>query len=441
MIRIIHMADTHLGYRARRGTINKWAVDNYTKPYEQELYDTFLKVIDNISKVENLDFLIHCGDMFHHPHIYSSYPPPEPARRILIKGLDIFFNNTHNQVPLIYIEGNHGVFRGYEYTPFESHINKEKYPNLYYFKERDLLEAIKTNRSLSLEFTNKKVRFFLFPYFEFKSYETYKAAYNNWIEKQQPLKNDNFINIAVAHGSLTMRYGEGKTLHKKVMQDDFHYDYIALGHEHGCKKVTRNRYYSGGLLPLNFKERYENQAYLIVEIDEKTRELKIDSIYTDKLLNRPFEIVSEDAKANLSIVDLENKIQNELKNYITKDGFNPRTSARLKFNFEGEMTFERNWQINEMMLKIRRKIFSQPEKYNILQLIWKISDISETLEDDISAGIIQDYILEKPDDEFKAFVTEKLSEDKTEYNVHKLTEFGISAIKKALRLMEKEKEV
>ena len=91
MVKIVHMADTHLGYRARKGTINKWAIDNYSKPYEQELYDVFLKVMNDISQIENIDFVVHCGDMFHMPSAYSSYPPQEPARRVLKEGLDLFF--------------------------------------------------------------------------------------------------------------------------------------------------------------------------------------------------------------------------------------------------------------------------------------------------------------------------------------------------------------
>lgn len=435
MVKIIHMADTHLGYRPRRGTINKWAIDNYSKPFEQEIYDCFLNVINEISNIKDIDFLVHCGDIFHHPSKYSSYPPLEPARRTLKQGLQIFFENTNNQVPFIYIEGNHGIFRGYEYTPFESHINKDQYPNLYYFKERDLLEAIKSNNSLSIEFPDKKVRFYLFPYFEFKSFEIYETAYDNWIQNQRPNDNE-YINIALAHGSV----GD-ETLHSKVNSDDFSYNYVALGHEHGFKRVSRNHYYSGSLLPMNFKEKLENQAYIIVDINDKTRVLDIDINYTDKLLNRSFELIQHEFNPKESSSDLERWIQSELNKYITKEDFNPETSARLKFNFYGEMTFEKTWQINDLMLKIRRNCFSQPEKYNILQLIWKISDISETFEYDISAGIVQDYILEKPDDEFKEFVQEKLSEDKTRYDVDKLTEFGMKAIKKALRIMEKEKEV
>ena len=121
--------------------------------------------MDDIFKIKDLDFLVHCGDMFHIPHLNNPHPPPEPARRVLKNVLDTFFENTDGQVPIIYVEGNHGVFRGYEYTPFESHFIKKDYPNLYYFKERDLINAIKSSKPLNLEFLEKNVRFYLFPYF------------------------------------------------------------------------------------------------------------------------------------------------------------------------------------------------------------------------------------------------------------------------------------
>ncbi|MBY8987900.1 MAG: hypothetical protein KGD61_05550, partial [Candidatus Lokiarchaeota archaeon] len=94
-----------------------------------------------------------------------------------------------------------------------------------------------------------------------------------------------------------------------------------------------------------------------------------------------------------------------------------------------------------IMSRIRRDCFSEPEKNNILQLIWKIDDISEKYEDDISAGRIQDYILEKPDAEFKTFVNEKLTEEESKFNVDKLTQYGMRALKKALKTIEREKEV
>ena len=84
MVKIVHMADTHLGYREGRGSINKWAIENYSRPYEQDIYDGFLKVMEDISKIKDLDFLVHSGDIFHLPFLKNSYPPQEPARRVLI---------------------------------------------------------------------------------------------------------------------------------------------------------------------------------------------------------------------------------------------------------------------------------------------------------------------------------------------------------------------
>ncbi len=192
---------------------------------------------------------------------------------------------------------------------------------------------------------------------------------------------------------------------------------------------------------MNFKERYESQGYLIVNINGITKELTVERSSTDVLLKRPFEIVEIEVPPKQSSTDLEKEIYDKLKNRIIGEEFDSKTSARLKFTFKGEMTFEKNWQINDLMSRIRREVFSQPDKFNVFQLIWKITDISEDFEDEINVGLIQDYILEKPDEEFKAFVEEKLSEDKTNYDLDKLTDFGMKALKKALKIMEKEKEV
>ena len=169
--------------------------------------------------------------------------------------------------------------------------------------------------------------------------------------------------------------------------------------------------------------------------------MNVEKVFTDQLLNRKFEIIQIEVNPKQSSTDLQNKILNELDAFKNEIGFDSRTAARLKVNFTGEITFDKNWQINELMSSIRRDCFSEFEKYNILQLIWKVVDISELIEDDSSAGRIQEYILEKPDEEFKTFVNEKLNEEQSNYNVDKLTQIGMRALKKALRTIEREKEV
>jgi DNA repair exonuclease SbcCD nuclease subunit len=253
---------------------------------------------------------------------------------------------------------------------------------------------------------------------------------------QKPDKKVGYIDIAVAHGSEA-----DDTLHKSIKFDDYQYDYIALGHEHGLIPKSNNRYYAGCLLPMNFKELFEKQGYLIVDIDEKTRGLNIKEISTTQLISRPFEMVDIEVTPKDSSEELRGAITRELNKYTDSEGFNPKTSARLKFNFVGEMTFEKVWQINDLMIKLRRKCFSEEETYNIFQLIWQTVDISEYSENDVSPGIIEDYILDNPEQEFKGFVNEKLSNEKTKFDVEKLTFFGMGAIKSALKILDKEEEV
>ncbi|MBY8988935.1 MAG: metallophosphoesterase [Candidatus Lokiarchaeota archaeon] len=434
MVKIVHLADSHLGYRAGKGINEQWDIKNHTRPYEQSNYDAFLKVLGDISTIENLDFVVHGGDMFHTPHENNPFPPYEPARKTLKKGLEMFFEKTENKVPFIYVEGNHGVYKSYDYTPFETEIDKESFPNLHYYKYRDLIEAIQSGKPLTLEFPEKKVKFYLFPYFEFKSVKSYEVAYNNWIENQKVDTTSTFVTIALAHGS-----SGDQTLHSKIL-GDLNYDYIALGHEHGMKKVNERCYFPGTLLPLNFKELYENHGYLVVNIDSSSKRLTIEKVNTESWTERDFKMIDIPVSPSEASTAISRSIEKELQQYHTATGFNAKTSARLLFNFTGEITYEMVWKITNLMTKNRRECFSRSNEYNILQLIWNIKDISDSIEDDVAPGIIEDYILKNPDEEFREFVEQILEEDKTQFQVEKLTEFGINAIKKALDIEKKEKE-
>jgi len=434
MVKIAHLADSHLGYRVGKGVNEQWNVKNHTRPYEQSIYDGFLKVIEDLSTVEELDFVVHGGDMFHTPHENNPFSPYEPARKTLKKGLELFFNKTQNKVPFIYVEGNHGIYKTYDYTPFETELDKKDYPNLYYYKDRDLIEAMRGGKPLRLEFSEKKVKFYLFPYFEFMSFKSYENAYNKWILHQKADNDGGFINIGVAHGS-----SSDQTLHPQIL-GDLNYDYIALGHEHGMKKVNEKCYFPGTLLPLNFKEIYENHGYLIVNVEPRSKQLTVEKINTEPLLERDFKMIDIAISPSESSTVIKRSIEGELNHHRSAAGFNPKTSARLSFNFTGEITYEMVWNVTNIMTKLRRECFSNSKEYNILQLIWRTRDISEIIEDDVSPGIIEDYILMNPDEEFKAFVEEVLQDDKTQFQVDKLTEFGIAAIKKAFKIEKKEKE-
>ena len=155
-------------------------------------------------------------------------------------------------------------------------------------------------------------------------------------------------------------------------------------------------------------------------------------------MKRKFEEIPIEVSPRQSSTDLTNLINSTLEKYTSASGFNPKTAAKIKLNFVGELTYETVWQINNILGKKRRDIFTDLKKYNIMQLIWVTSDISEDLEHPSSAGIIEDYILENPDEEFKTFVKEKLRDDETDLDLEKLTHFGMEAIKKALVIHKEE---
>ncbi len=436
MVKFVHLSDTHLGYRIGKGAINQWARENYSRPYEQEIYDTFLSVIKEITQIDGIDFVIHAGDMFHTPHQNNPYPPSDPARRTLIKGLELFFEQTNSSIPFIYIEGNHGIFRGYDYTPFETHVNKQLFPQLYYFTAKDMLDAIKTNQplQLNLNFDGKKVEFYLFPYFEYSIHRDYENAYKKWLNIQQPKESRDSIAIAVVHGSKL-----DNTLHPQII-NNANYDYIALGHEHAQRKENSRSYFSGALLPLNFKEIYHSQGYLVVDITASRQTPLVKSVDLTSRLQRNFEIIPIKVSPQSTKSGIQTLIESELKPYSSSNGFNPKTAARIKFDFQGELNYELLWTITNVMTQLRREYFSKPEVYNILQLIWKTSDISEEKEQSISAGSLQGYILENPELEFKNYIKELLTEETTEYDVDKLTKFGIEAINNALESTKKNEE-
>ena len=87
-MRFAHMADTHLGYR-------QYNLDER----EDDFYAAFHEVVDNIIS-ENLDFVIHSGDLFDEPR------PPVKAMVEVRNALDRL---DERGIPVFAIGGNHDI--------------------------------------------------------------------------------------------------------------------------------------------------------------------------------------------------------------------------------------------------------------------------------------------------------------------------------------------
>lgn len=417
MTKIIHLSDTHLGFRLRYDLRRDWYKFGEIRWYENDFYRRWNELIDYcIENKDGIDFIVHAGDLFHLPFEGNPYPTPEPARETVVRGLKRFFQETDNSIPFILIDGNHGVYHGYRYSILDS--ISPNFPKLYFFSIWDLKKAVADERPLICEFLDKNTRFYLFPYFKFTQTSEIKIKYNNWIEKQRP--KEDMVEIAVVHGSPI-----DSTFHEKVTQ--FHYDYVALGHEHNQSKITNHIYFSGSFVPLHFNEIDFLHGFLEVDIQKgKKSNVNVHNFKTP----RDFKLIELEitpTSTSKTIINLLNKV---IAPYKT-DNWNGKTAARLKINFKGKIELKSFWGLNDELNTLKTKILNEG-KYNVLQIIlnWKL--LSKELGDDLKPEIIEEYILESPKDEFLEFLKTKIkSEDG--YDMDMLADLAIQTIENALK--------
>jgi len=91
-MKILHMADTHLGYSAYRKLTN-----DGTNQREIDIYDSFTQCIDYAIK-SNPDLIIHAGDLF---------DSVRPTNRAITAALHQIIRLSKENIPFVVISGNH----------------------------------------------------------------------------------------------------------------------------------------------------------------------------------------------------------------------------------------------------------------------------------------------------------------------------------------------
>ncbi|MFX1452240.1 MAG: exonuclease SbcCD subunit D [Promethearchaeota archaeon] len=419
MVKIAHLADTHLGFRLRYGLINKWKEKNKITWYENNIYQAWNIIIEAIlDQKDKLDCVIHAGDIYHTPFRGYPYPPLENARTLLMKSLKHFFTLTNEKIPFILIDGNHGIYPEYQYSPIDP--AKEIFPNLHYFSKDDLRAAIRENHRLSFKLEEKRINFNLFPYFDYTFLPEYAKLYDNWVNTvQTPIKG--YINIAVVHG---MR--ADKTLHPKILEQN--YDYIALGHLHNQNQINEKTYNPGSIYPLYFGEKGPNWGMCFVDI--KSGANPIITPYNVQMRNQLKEI-QIDISPKLTTSDIISRIEHELDQF--RGEWNNDNASRVKIKFSGGIKLENYWQTRDELEILKRKM-DNTMSHNILQLVWTWEETKTELGEEIKPGTIIEYILEDPKQEFKEFIQEKVDSKKVDLDL--LSELAVDSIENALKELE-----
>ncbi|MDD1674488.1 MAG: metallophosphoesterase [Methanomicrobiales archaeon] len=224
VMRLIHIADTHLGLAAFP-VLNPETGANLR---EELMYENFLSSIEKILACRP-DALVHAGDLFHH------VKPKTRAYTTVLAALDRL---AESGIPFIGIAGNHSMIKArYTVSPFE------------------VLEFHAADVHIAYRFRYERVEcagacFHLIP--NMLRPEDYRHAFDEiTLSASMP-------NVLVTHGLATIladRRLQTVAEHEidaTMLSDDF--SYIALGHFHGQVPVTQNAWYAGSPEYCNYGE-------------------------------------------------------------------------------------------------------------------------------------------------------------------------------------------
>jgi DNA repair exonuclease SbcCD nuclease subunit len=235
-MKLIHIADTHLGLAA----FNRLDPETGMNMREKQVYDNFLKAIDEII-VQKPDVLVHAGDLF------DVVKPKTRAYTTVLEALD----RLHAAgIPFIVIAGNHSMVKTrYTTSPYEVlTYHPSKITAAYRFR----YEHVEIGDTV----------FHLIP--NMLRVEDYRTAFD-----QIELAPSAYHNVLVTHGLATaikdkrLATVAEHELDSTILSDKF--DYIALGHYHRQCQITDNAWYSGSAEYLTYGEIADTKGGLLVD--------------------------------------------------------------------------------------------------------------------------------------------------------------------------------
>jgi exonuclease SbcD len=239
-MKIIHIADTHLGLAA----FSRLDPESGMNLREKQIYDNFLRGINDIIN-QKPDALIHAGDIF------DTVKPKTKAYTTVLEALERL---NEAGIPVVIIAGNHSMVKTrYTTSPFEV---------LTYHKSQ--ITAAYKFRYEKLELQDTV--FHLIP--NLLRPEDYRTAY----DQIEPSKTHN--NVLVTHGLATQIRDKRLAtvaeheLDSTILSDQF--DYIALGHYHRQCRITDNAWYSGSTEFLTYGEIKDEKGGLIADVAKHT---------------------------------------------------------------------------------------------------------------------------------------------------------------------------
>jgi DNA repair exonuclease SbcCD nuclease subunit len=416
--RIAHISDTHLGTRPSNGVRhNIWAEEMKTQLLENDFYERFAELFDKIAEIDPpVDVVIHSGDLYNSPWEGNPSQPPIHAQITAMKVLQEFIKKTG--IPVIIIEGNHGLFKFYEVSLLDS--LRLGVPGLKIATQQDLKQAIR--EGTPLEFSFESLDVLCFPFIDSAVLRSSNMIdiYDDWItthQKRERLRPT----VAVTHG---MKLDD--TLYSAIFS--MGYDYIALGHDHRQAKHTPNAWYAGSPERWRFDETSYKKGFLIVDIEAGK-----DPVITPHHLEFKRQVLND--KIAINEDDTVESVVESVEDWFSKNDlvadWNPTTAARIRLIFEGQSKRLTGFDLGIALENSRQKVLSHNSKYNVAQFIWELRQSSDSEYTSASYPEIEsEFLIEDPETDFKGYL-ETLEIDK-KYNIETLTKIAVTSLEFAV---------
>ena len=291
-IRLAHISDTHLGYRAlfkadpETGR-NQRAVD-IEKAYELAIDDILTR---------DVQLIIHGGDVFHHTR------PTWAAIRAFVRQTRRL---TEAGLPVVVIGGNHDTPRlrssGSVFSVMELALPEVRFVCEY---EQEIISF----RELNLD--------------------VLAVPHGKLADPVGPnaFPTSGLRNILVTHGLVSNLELRGQ--HREPGEEDIadylldeEFDYIALGHYHVFNKVRHNTWYSGSTERMGFGDEDVTPGYALVEIGSLESGADVTHIPIE---TRPMKTIAPVDGESRSAREIADIVLDRIVRYVE-----PETNARVE---------------------------------------------------------------------------------------------------------------
>lgn len=241
-MKILHLADTHLGYSAYRKT-----TEDGVNQREIDIYNAFSQCIDYAVKTKP-DLVLHAGDLF---------DSVRPTNRAITVAIQQILRLSKEHIPFIVISGNH-----------ETPKLRETGNIFMIFEHLDQVYPIYKNQyeAIQCETSKGTITVHGIPQCQ---------TPNDFTEQLKRMTMDKKAeyNVLLAHGAVAgikeFTMNECNELFIPIKNLQNHFDYIALGHYHTYTKLQENTFYAGSTEHLSFTEANDQKGLLEIEMKNK----------------------------------------------------------------------------------------------------------------------------------------------------------------------------